>query len=117
MNESFWSIATPWWPYLFILIAGWAATDVWRFVGVMLSDRLTEDSEALILVRSIATALVAGVISKLVIFPGGALVGAPLALRLAAVAAGMGFFWGVRRNLFLGILVAEVVLIGGWLFI
>ena len=36
-----------WWPYLFILIAGFAATDVWRFLGVYLGGRVSEDSELL----------------------------------------------------------------------
>ncbi|HOV05265.1 MAG TPA: AzlD domain-containing protein [Hyphomicrobiales bacterium] len=117
MNTGFWSLDATWWPYVFILVAGWLATDIWRFLGVFLSDRLTEESEALIFVRSVATALVAGVIAKLIVFPGGALAAAPMALPLAAVAAGMGFFWGVRRNLFLAILAAEAVLVGGSLLL
>ena len=51
-----------WWPYLFILIAGFAATDFWRFLGVYLGGRISEDSDLLVLVRAVATALVAAVI-------------------------------------------------------
>ena len=45
-----------WWPYLFILVAGFAATDVWRFLGVYLGGRVRDDSDILVLVRAIATA-------------------------------------------------------------
>lgn len=117
MTETFWSVAAPWWPYLFIVLAGWAATDPWRYAGVLLAGRLSEDSEVVIWVRSVATALVAGVIAKLVLFPVGMLAEAPLAARLGAVIAGFAVFWWVRRSLFLGIATAEAVLIGGWLLL
>lgn len=32
-----------WWPYVFILVAGWLATDSWRFLGVYLGGRISED--------------------------------------------------------------------------
>ncbi len=106
-----------WWPYLFIVIAGWLVTDFWRFLGVFLAGNLSEDSEIMVLVRAIATALVAGVIARIVLFPTGSLAGSPLLLRVGAVVAGFAVFWWVRRNLFLGLLVAEIVLLGGWLLI
>ena len=59
---TFTAIDAWWWPYIFILIAGWAATDTWRFLGVFLGGQLSQDSPTLILVRCIATALVAAVI-------------------------------------------------------
>ena len=64
-----------WWPYLFILVGGWLATDAWRFLGVYLGGRLRDDTDALVLVRALATALVAAVIGNLIVFPSGALGG------------------------------------------
>ena len=59
-----------WWaPYLFIAIAGWLATDLWRWLGVLAGNRLKEDSEALHWVRAVATALVMAVTAKLIVFP------------------------------------------------
>lgn len=110
MAEQMW-----WWPYAMILVAGWLATDVWRWLGVLLSGRLREDSEVLLWVRSVATALVAGVISKLILFPAGALADAPVALRLAAAASGFAAFLVGGQRVVVGVLAAEVVLIGGWL--
>ena len=65
------SIDAWWWPFAFILLAGWAMTYPWRALGVYLGGRIREDAEILVLVRAIATALVAAVIGNLVCFPSG----------------------------------------------
>lgn len=114
MSLTFDAIDAAWWPYLFILLAGGLATDIWRWLGVLAGDRLHEDSEALIWVRAVATALVAGVIGKLILFPAGALAAAPVALRLGAAAAGFAAFAAARQSVFVGVLTAEAVLLGGW---
>jgi len=115
MSLTFDSFASPWWPYLFILLAGWLATDMWRWIGVLAGNRLRDDSELLIWVKAVATALVAGVIGKLIMFPAGALAEAPFALRAAAATTGWLAFMAVRQKVVVGVLVAEAVLIGGWL--
>jgi hypothetical protein len=104
-----------WWPYLFILIAGWLATDIWRFLGVYIGGRLSEDSDLLVLVRCVATALVAAVIGNLVAFPGGALAGTPLLLRVCAVLAGFFAYLLAGKRVIVGIVVAEAILIAGLL--
>lgn len=115
MNLGFDSVTAPWWPYLFILLAGWLATDIWRWIGVLAGNRLREDSEALIWVKAVATALVAGVIGKLILFPEGALAEAPILLRLTAASIGWLAFLLAKQRLFVGVLTAEFVLVGGWL--
>lgn len=101
-----------WWPYLFILVAGWLATDAWRYLGVYLGGRLSEQSDIIVLVRTLATALVAAVIANLIVFPTGALAAVPLALRIGAAATGFcAYLWG--RNVLVALIVAEVVLVGG----
>jgi hypothetical protein len=102
-----------WWPFLFILIAGWLATDFWRVLGVFIGDRISEESNAMVLVRTVATALVAAVIGNLIVFPGGALAETPLLLRLGAVAVGFGAYLALRRSMLAGIVVAEALLIAG----
>lgn len=106
-----------WWSYVMIAVAGWLATDIWRWIGVLVGDRLREDGEVLIWVRAVATALVAGVISKLILFPQGALEATPMALRIAAAGAGFGAYLLSRERIIVGVLVAEAVLIGGWLLL
>lgn len=102
-----------WWPYLFILIAGFAATDVWRFLGVYLGGRISEDSDLLVLVRAVATALVAAVIGNLIVFPTGALAASPLALRIGAALAGFAAYLVFGKRVLVGIAVAEAVLAVG----
>ncbi|MCJ8518313.1 hypothetical protein ABID21_001377 [Pseudorhizobium tarimense] len=77
-----------WWTYVVIAVAGWLATDIWRWMGVLTGNRLDEDSEALQWVRAVATALVMAVTAKLVVFPTGTLAGSPLWLRIGAAAIG-----------------------------
>jgi len=60
-----------WSPYLFILLAGAIPTQIWRSLGIILSRSMDENGEILKWVRAVATALVAGLIAKLVIFPTG----------------------------------------------
>ena len=99
------------WPYLFIIVAGFAATDVWRYLGVFLSARINEDSEILRWVRAVATALVAGLVARLIVFPVGDLASAALSVRLAAAAIGIAAFFVLRRNMLGGILAGETALI------
>jgi hypothetical protein len=110
---SFGAFDTWWWPYLFILTAGWFASDIWRFAGVLLGRRLSETSQAFILVRAIATALVAAVISRLILFPSGALADTAPALRIGAAAAGFLAFLLTGKRIAVGVITAIAVLLAG----
>lgn len=104
-----------WWPYVFILIAGWLATDIWRFLGVLVGNRVSEDSDVMVLVRTVATALVAAVIGNLIVFPSGALAATPMALRIASAATGFIAYLVARKSMLVGIAAAEAVLVAGYL--
>lgn len=113
---TFHAIDAWWWPFVYILVAGWLATDSWRFLGVYFGGRISEESDILVLVRAIATALVAAVIGNLIIFPSGALAATALALRLGAAAAGFGAYLFFGKRVLVGIIAAELILgIGMWL--
>ena len=102
------------WPYIYIAVAGWLATDLWRWSGVLAGNRIDENSEVLNWVRAVATALVAAVIAKLIFFPTGSLETSPLWLRLGAVVVGaLFFFFGGRFRQILGILAAIAFLAAG----
>lgn len=109
---TFGAIDAWWWPYLFIAVGGWLATDLWRFLGVYVGGRISEDSDLLVLVRCVATALVAAVIGNLIVFPGGALAATPLLLRLAAVTAGFAAYLLAGKRVIVGVAVAELILAG-----
>ncbi|MBO6726173.1 MAG: AzlD domain-containing protein [Rhizobiaceae bacterium] len=113
---TFEAIDAWWWPFLFILIAGWLATDSWRFLGVFLGGRISEDSEALVFVRCVATALVAAVVAGLILTPNGALADTPILLRAGAAIAGFVAYLAAGKRMIVGIVVAEALLVGGMLW-
>lgn len=102
-----------WWPYLFLLIAGTLATDMWRFLGVYFAGHLEEDAEILVFVRTLATALVAAVIAKLILYPDGALAAVPVLLRVGAAGAGFAAYFLAGMRVFVGVVVAEMALLLG----
>lgn len=105
-----------WSPLLFILLAGALPTQVWRWAGAILSRSMDENSEFLKWVKAVATALVAGLIAKLVIYPSGFLADVPLVARISAMAIGYIVFWFTGPGILTGILAAEAVLVGAALF-
>ena len=105
---TFDSIEAWWWPYVFMLLAGWAMTYPWRALGVYLGGRIHEDSELLVLVRAIATALVAAVIGTLICFPAGPAAETTLTLRIVSASVGFAAYFFIIRKMLVGILVAEV---------
>lgn len=117
MTLGFHDVDTWWWPFLFILVAGTLATDMWRVLGVLFAGRLRENSELFAYVNAVATALVAGVIAQLLFFPSGSLAATPLWLRLAAVGIGFAVFRMRGQNVLAGVIAGEVVLIAGFLAI
>jgi hypothetical protein len=103
-----------WWaPYLFIAIAGWLATDLWRWLGVLAGNRLKEDSEALYWVRAVATSLVMAVTAKLIVFPPGSLESSPVWLRIGAAVLGFIAFLAAGQRVIVGVAVPIVLLAGG----
>ncbi len=117
MTLTFTSLTAWWWPYLFIILAGTLATDVWRWVGVLAGDRLRDDSEAILWVRAVATALIAAVIGKMIVFPSGSAATIPLFLRILAAGGGWLAFMALRKNVIAGVVAAELILVGGALLI
>tara|TARA_R110000751_G_scaffold180038_2_gene286475 strand:+ start:17979 stop:18335 length:357 start_codon:yes stop_codon:yes gene_type:complete len=101
------------WPFVFIAVAGWLATDIWRWLGVLLGNRIAEDSVVLIWVRAVATALVAAVVSRLILFPSGALAATPMGLRIVATLVGFIAFLIFGQRIIVGVLVAEAALLVG----
>lgn len=106
-----------WWAYIYIAVAGWLATDFWRWLGVLAGKRLKEDSEALNWVRAVATALVMAVTAKLIVFPTGTLEASPMWLRLASAAGGFAVFMLAGQKVGAGVATAVLLLCAGlyWL--
>ncbi len=84
--------------YLAIAVAGFVPTYIWRGSAVLLVKRMTTDSPVLLWVRSVATALVAAIVTKLVLVPPGLLGETSLTARLLALAVSVTCFYAVPRH-------------------
>jgi Branched-chain amino acid transport protein (AzlD) len=89
--------------YLVLFAAGFLATEIWRWLGLLVGGRLDVNGEVFQWVRAVATALVAGMVTRMVLFPAGALADIPLGVRLAAFAGGFACYFLIRRNLAAGV--------------
>ena len=104
-------------PYLVLILVGFLPNEIWRAFGLVLARRLNEDSEIVVWSRAVATAILAAVIAKLILFPSGTLDNIPLAVRIAAAACGFVAFICIKRSVFAAVLVGEaILLLGGFLF-
>jgi hypothetical protein len=99
------------WGYLVLVLVGFLPADIWRLLGVIVGRGLDEESELLVWVRMVATAVLAGVIAKILFFPPGSLGAIPLYVRVAAIACGFAAFLLARRSAFTGLAVGEAVLV------
>ena len=107
------SFDSAWWPFVFILLSASLPTMVWRWAAVLISLEIRDDSEVIVLVRYISTALVAAVVGQFIVYPAGAMVELPLFARLIAVGLGFGAAIATGR-LFIGIVIGELALISLW---
>ncbi|MBY0362046.1 MAG: AzlD domain-containing protein [Phreatobacter sp.] len=104
-------------PYIALILLGFLPSEIWRWMALVVGRGLDENSEILIWVRAVATATLAAVVAKLAFFPAGALATLPLGWRIGAFVAGVAVYWIGRRSVLFGVLAAELVIIGGamWL--
>jgi len=98
-------------PYLAVILLGFLPSEVWRWLSVLVAHRIDEDSEIFRLVRSIATALLVGVVLKIVATPARELAVVPLWARGGAVLLAMAAFFAFRRSVFAAILTGESAIV------
>lgn len=115
MNEmiasmSYWTGGL--WPYLVVILFGFLPSEIWRWLAVFLVKGIDEESEILVFIKAVASALMAGVVAKLLFSPNGALATIPVFWRWGAVGAGVAGFYLGRRSVLIGMMVGEAVLIG-----
>src|SRR5215470_2890062 len=98
-------------PYVALILVGFLPNEMWRVLGLVLARGLNEDSQIVVWSRAVATAILAGVIAKLIVFSGGALGAIPLSVRLGATVCGFLAFLAVKRSVFAGVLAGEGALL------
>ena len=100
-------------PYLALILVGFLPNEVWRVLGLVVVRGLSEDSQIIVWVRAVATAILAGVMAQLVMTTSGALAAIPLFVRIGAAALGFVAFLVARRSVFVGVLVGEMLFLAG----
>ena len=99
------------WPWVVLILFGVLPSEIWRVLSVFLSRGLDEASPWLAWVRAVATALLAGIVAKLLLSPNGALASLPLWGRLAPLAVGMAAYFLLRRSVVAAILAGEAAIV------
>lgn len=101
------------WGYAALVLVGFLPNEVWRFAALFIARKLDDDSEWVVLARTIATALITGVVAKLIVFSGGELAHIPFSVRLGAAIAGFAAFAVCRRSVLAGVATGELLLVVG----
>ncbi len=89
--------------YLTLAVLCLFAHEPWRWLGFALGRNLSADGEVFRWVRAVATALVAGLVAKLVFFPAGTLASVPLWVRGVAVLGAVLIYFAWRGSLAVGV--------------
>jgi len=86
------------------LPAAVAVSFLWRALGVAISERINPDSDVFLWVKCVAYAMLAGLVSRMVFLPSGALATSEIGIRLVAIGLGLAICFAFRRNLLIGVL-------------
>jgi len=97
-----------------VLLTGWLGLAVivgmavlvhepFRWLGLYLGNSLSATSPVFEIVRAMATAMVAALVMRLILFPAGELGKVPLVLRLASMGCGVVLFYASGRKLAAGV--------------
>lgn len=98
-------------PFAAMLALAGAPNILFRILGVFLSRGLDEGSEAFAFVRAVASALLAGVVGKLLAAPPGALAQLGASTRVVCFLLSLAAFFAFRRSLLAALAVGEAALI------
>jgi branched-subunit amino acid transport protein len=101
----------------FLLAICGFATYLWRGPGVLIASGIDPRSEAFKWISCVAYAILAGLVSRMLVMPTGALAETtPFERLLGSSAALYAYFWLTRRNLLVGVLAgaATVLLVKGF---
>ncbi|HEY0236553.1 MAG TPA: AzlD domain-containing protein [Afipia sp.] len=100
-----------WNALLILFVAGVLPNEIWRLVGLVIGKRIREDSEILIWVRAVATAILAGVIVQLLLVPPGALALVPPVIRYTSLPVGFAAYLATRKSVAAGVVVGEIYVV------
>jgi len=96
---------TPW----TILMLCIAATSVWRIFGVVIANRIDANGALFQWFSCVAYAMLAGLITRILVFPVGSLAQTELTDRAVAMTVGFVVFFALKRNVFVATVTAFLV--------
>ncbi len=99
--------------YLALLMIAALAHEPWRWLGLFVGGKINPDGEIFRWVSAVSTALVAGLVGRLLFFPTGELQSVSGTVRVVAFAIAIGAFFLANRSLLVGVLVGALTLVGG----
>lgn len=99
------------WPYLVVVLIGFLPTEMWRMLAVWMARDLQEDSDILLWVRLVASALLAAVVAKMVLAPTGAMLLIPLAARIGGVLTALSTLMLFKKSVVAAVIAGEIVVI------
>ncbi len=103
-----------WGGYLPFFVAGFLASEPWRWAGALVGRDLDPQSEIFIWVRAVSSAIVAGLVARIVVFPTGALAVMSAPTRYGAAAVGVAVFFAFRKSLGVGVTAGTLALLAGY---
>jgi branched-subunit amino acid transport protein len=99
--------------YLTLFLVGFLVTEPWRWLGLVLGRNLDAGGDLFQWVRAVATALVAGLVGRMVLFPAGELAAVSAPVRIVAFVCGIALYLGLGRNLGAGVAGGSLLLMAG----
>ena len=104
-------VLSGWQGYAMILLIALLVQEPWRWLGLYFGRSLSVQSPVFLWVRLVATALVAALVMRIVLFPPGALQDIAIAYRLLALACAVAAYYLTSRNMALGVVVGGATLL------
>ena len=96
--------------WLLLVFCG-LATYLWRGPGVLISTGIDPRSAAFTWISCVAYAIIAGLVSRMLVMPTGTLAETSLLERTVCSGVALAaYFWVTRRNLFVGVLAGAAAL-------
>lgn len=97
--------------YTLLAIVCGLGTYLWRGLGVTLSARIRPESELFAWIGCVAYAMLAGLISRVILMPSGSLEDTALWQRLAATGfALVAYLLFTKKNLFVGVIASAAAM-------
>ena len=97
--------------YTLIVVACGLGTYLWRGLGVALSARIRPESELFAWIGCVAYAMLAGLISRVILMPSGSLEDTALWQRLAATGFALAaYLLFTKKNLFVGVIASAAAM-------